>query len=288
MREFDIIGGDPGARWRNGGQKILWQFRCQFNRSCARCIQLANLIGPYWPLPIHHKCVCQNVPVAPGQFADPFLDFVEEVRKLEPAQQAVVMGRSNWALVDAGVVKWEDVVTRARIRSFREVVHRERLGADALVKAGVRRHVAEKAIADTSTAPATQAEQARRAMRDILLNHGLTVQEIAGSVGGRLKLRVGVRGGPGGPSRAGFPGPSSAALAIVRNALSRVPDRTTIPPDLAAREIAKELGPDAVPTALPRTRDELDWYLEAARTPVRVRESARSGIADYLRVNLED
>lgn len=268
---------------------MQWQFRCQFNRSCARCIQLANLIGPYWPIPIHYKCVCQNVPVAPGQLADPFLDFQEEVRGLDPAQQAVVMGRSNWALVESGAVRWEDVVTRARIRTFREVVARERLSVEALVRAGVKPGPARQAVESTATDAQTQAEAGRRIMAEILAQHGLSTREIAGAVGGRLKLRVGVQGGPQGPSRAGSlaRGATTATIAVVRQSLARVPDRAPVAAGEARREIAEEFGPDAVPGTLPRTRDELDWYLESARVPTAVRESARARIADYLKADLE-
>lgn len=216
-----IYSGDPGEVWTNTTGRLQYQMVVSFSNSCAVCIQFANQIGPLWPIPLHSGCRCINRPVFPDQPALPFLDYREEVRNLDPAQQARVMGRGNLALVESGVVKWEDVVTRQRIRSLREVASLKKLDVDTMVGAGIRRDRAEAAFASVNTPAHRIAEAERRRLVESLKARGVTSEEIRRGVAERLAARVGIGEGPSGASSLPIvitpitpPAPLAAALAI--------------------------------------------------------------------------
>lgn len=194
------IGGEPGESFTNTTGRVLWQLRVRFENSCGRCIADANRIGPRWPTPYHRGCNCTNVPIMPGATAEPFLDFQDEVRKLDKTQQRRVMGAANWRLVEAGVVAWEDVVNRQRIKTFREVVALKKLTVDQLRKAGIPRALAERTVADAETKRKTRnAVQSDAVAR--LRKLGVSDEQIRDEFKRRLKLRV--LGGGGNPPPAG-------------------------------------------------------------------------------------
>lgn len=207
---FRVISGDPGTAWTNDTSRIMQQLHVKFDNSCAVCISQANMIAPYWPLPFHFGCNCRNVPIVPGATASPFIDFADEIRKLEPSGQAAAMGASNWRLVEAGVVKFEDVVTRARIRDFHEVVSIHKLSAKTMTDAGVRSRWAKEAHERVNTAKHLDTEATRRALIVGLRNAGLSESQIAAEVGSRLVVRVGIKGpsGQGGLSAPPRPKPA--------------------------------------------------------------------------------
>lgn len=209
---FRVISGDPGTAWTNDTSRIMQQLHVKFDNSCAICISQANMIAPYWPLPFHFGCNCRNVPIVPGATAAPFVDFMDEIRKLEPNQQAAAMGASNWKLVEAGVVKFEDVVTRARIRDFHEVASIHKLSVKTMTDAGVRSQWAKEAHERVNTAKHLDTEATRRALVVGLRNAGLTDKQIASEVGSRLVARAGIEGpsGQGGLSAPPTPTPKPA------------------------------------------------------------------------------
>lgn len=217
---IQIISGDPGQVYRNDSDKILWQFHCNFANSCGRCIQLANLIGPFWPTPIHRRCNCKSIPVPPGDSARPFVNYQAEVRDLSRDQQARVMGASSWRLVDQGVVPWDEVVTRGRIRTFREVIDRLDLKPAQLTKAGIAPGLITRAYADTAS-PAVQAsDQARSFLVSVLQAQGFTVDQVKQEIKRTVAARVGIRlDGPqpaAGPTRPGsVPARTSSATPAV-------------------------------------------------------------------------
>lgn len=202
-----VITGEPDTVYTNTTDRILFQARCSFANSCARCIELANQIGPWFPFPLHRKCSCSNVPIPPGHDAAPFLDYQREVAQLDPAQRRRVMGLGNWRLVESGTVAWSDVVSRTAIRPLAEVVARERLSLDALAAAGVPRPQAVRAWAEANAPErlATAAAQARLVER--LRAAGLTADEVRREVASRLAARVGIAGGPSGSGTIAPPKP---------------------------------------------------------------------------------
>lgn len=192
-----IISGQPGEIWTNTTGKILFQLHVDFVRSCAVCIQFANQIGPWWPIPYHDHCHCRNIPVKPNSSAIPFLDYQEELRRLGPVAQRNAMGASNWRLVESGVAKWDDVVTKGRVRDFREVAHKLNLSVDRMVKAGVRPDLASAAYDATHTEAHHEADQQRKALIAGLKAHGVTDDRIRAEVGNLLASRIGIVGPDG-------------------------------------------------------------------------------------------
>ena len=198
-----VIAGKPGDKWTNNTDRVKYQLIVSFTNSCAACIQNANAISNWWPIPFHHGCNCRQVPVAPGQKAEAFLNFREEVEKLPPDQQARVMGVSNYKLVKQGKVQWTDVVTKTRIRPLHEVVQRAKLTEKDLTKAGLSLRVARDAIAKVNSPEKAAAKTGASAAVERLKQLGMSEQQIRDAVRARLAGRVGIVGKPSGPSRPG-------------------------------------------------------------------------------------
>jgi hypothetical protein len=186
----------PGTSFTNHTERILWQYKCQFDNSCGLCIQFANRVGTYWPLPMHVNCNCVQVPIRPGETADPYIDFMAEIGAMAPREQARVVGASNWKLIEKGVVKWEDVVTKARVRDFREVVDLNGLKVPALVRAGVSKGQAERAIAAVTTPGHMVARREQETLIRALRGHGVPDRRIEQELAVKLAGRVAVRRGP--------------------------------------------------------------------------------------------
>lgn len=154
----------------------------------------------------------------PGAEAEPFLDFREEIRQLDKAQQRRVIGAANWRLVEAGVVPWEDVVTRQRIKTFREVVALKKLTVEQLRKVGIPRGLAETTVRDAETKRRTRnAVQSDAVAR--LRRLGVSDEVIRDEVKRRLKARIlgggggGTRPGPAAPPQGPPPGPDPGPAA---------------------------------------------------------------------------
>lgn len=201
MPKTVIPRGEPGEAWTNTTGKILFQWVCNFSNSCGRCIEQANTVGSWHPLPAHRGCSCRNVPVPPGYEAAPWIDYQAEVRALDPDQQRRVIGAANWRLVESGAVRWDDVVQRTRIRPLKEVVARHGLSVRDLTSAGVPRHQATSTWAAVHTPERLAAAASREDLVRRLRSGGLTAEEVRREVAGRLAERVGIGGGPSGPTR---------------------------------------------------------------------------------------
>lgn len=185
-----VIGGNPGSRYTNTTGKVLYQLIVTFDNSCGVCIQFANKVGDSWPIPFHRGCRCTQRPIYPGQTSEPFLDFREEIRRLDPAQQNRVMGSANYRLVESGVVKYEDVVTERRVRNLREVVARQKLTVDQMVRSGVGKREASQAYDAVNTGTHTAVEQRRKQLIDKLMSAGYTGDQIKSTVGQQLASRL--------------------------------------------------------------------------------------------------
>lgn len=193
------LNGSPGEVYTNTGDRILYQFHCQFGHSCGVCISYHMAIGTSFPIPLHRGCNCTQTPIFPGQSGEPFVDFREMIRELPPAEQAAVMGRSNLQLVESGVVKYEDVVTRTRVRDLREVVSRGKLSVEEMVDAGVGRRQAERAYETVHTPAHELADAKRRDLIEALRGKGIADDAIRRAVSERIALRIGIGAGPSGP-----------------------------------------------------------------------------------------
>lgn len=196
-----VVMGDPGTRFHNGTEKILWQLIVSFHNSCAICIQYANAIGTFFPIPYHFGCNCRIEPIPPGEQApEEFIDFEKAVEALPRTERSRVLGAENWKLIQAGKVKWTDVVTRSRIRPLHEVIQRARLDEKALVGVGINRRFAREAIAKVRTPAKAAADTAAKAAYQQLKALGLKDQDIVESLKGQIAARVSIVGKPSGPS----------------------------------------------------------------------------------------
>lgn len=193
-----LLNGSPGEVYTNTGDRILYQFHCQFGHSCGVCISYHMSIGTSFPIPLHRGCNCTQTPIFPGQSGEPFVDFREMIREMGPAEQAAVMGRSNLQLVESGVVKYEDVVTKTRVRDLREVVSRGKLTVEEMVDAGVGRRQAERAYETVHTPAHELADAKRRELIDALRGKGIADDAIRRAVSERIALRIGIGEGPSG------------------------------------------------------------------------------------------
>jgi hypothetical protein len=217
------ISGKPGESWTNHGQKVQFQLSVKFANSCAACIQYANQIGKHWPLPFHRGCNCTQVPIAPGQSAEPFLDFMKEIGKLPPHQQAVAIGRSNWALITSGKAAFSDVVTPTRVRDFREVVDRKRLKLPDLLAAGVSKARASKALGSVDSSDRETRLAKGREAYQTLLRMGLKPEQIRAGLAGSLAARVGISGPSGAEGIVAPPTPTPAGPKTTRAKPRKVP-----------------------------------------------------------------
>jgi hypothetical protein len=151
--------------------------------------------------------------------AQPFVDYRAKILTVPHSQQAAIMGKSNLAMVESGLVEWSDVVTPSRIRSLREVVSRKRLTVDQMVGSGVTKGRAEEAWNAVHTATHTASEVRRAAQVKALLGKGYTRQQIVDSAGRSIGSRIGIIEGPSGPGLIPFtpkPTPRPIAPTVAR------------------------------------------------------------------------
>src|SRR5262249_8811370 len=148
---------------------------------------------PSWPIPIHHGCRCTQSVIAPGADApEPFVNCRVLLDQMPRDQQVAAIGASNYKLLRAGVVSWEDIVTPSRVRDFREVVANRQLSLGQLKRAGVSRVHAERAMASVHTPEHEHAERQRKELIECLKGAGLahehTVNELARRIAARVKI----------------------------------------------------------------------------------------------------
>ena len=197
-----IINQEPGSTWTNAGETVQYQLLVSWQNSCGLCVQYDRAIGPLWPTPFHRGCRCKQKALWPGVTSEPFVDFRAKITTLNRVQQSRVIGRSNLVLVEAGVVQWDDVVTKTRVRTLQEVVSRKRLAVDVMTNAGVVKRLAEQAHQAVNT-PAHAIAEAQRveAIRN-LQRLSVGKESIQDLFAERMAGRLGISAkGPSGPSR---------------------------------------------------------------------------------------
>ncbi len=137
--------GPPGTSFTNGTGQVMYQFRASLINTCGICLSYHGQIARWFPIPLHPNCNCRQEPVPPGATAQPFEDFQKFIGNLTERQQKDAVGASNWKLIENKVVKWEDVVSPTRVRTFHEVARDAKLSVADMVKNGVRPDVAQEA-----------------------------------------------------------------------------------------------------------------------------------------------
>jgi hypothetical protein len=175
----EIISGEPGTTWTNTTSRAMYQF-VPLSNACAACLQYAYQLsnGP-WPIPIHRNCRCQQRRVEPyAKAPHPFADFRKMLEEMSHADKVKAIGSSVYNLLERGVVEWEDVVTRYRVRSLKEVVALKKLSLKTLESNGVRPWIAEIAHAAVHTPEQDLIRQARAASMKALEAAGVHQEQL--------------------------------------------------------------------------------------------------------------
>ena len=196
-----IWNGDEGEVWTNDTDRHAYQFLANWHNTCGVCAQYDHAISPTrWPIPIHNHCNCRQEVVKAGAKAKPWVNYREIAAELPEDQQVALVGRSNWKLIQSGMVKWEDVVTPYRLRSLREVVAIRDLDVKQLTGAGVTRRVAENAHAAVNTPAHQLVAQQRQQLLQNLTGAGMSPAQVRELAASGLGKRVVIGAGPGGAS----------------------------------------------------------------------------------------
>lgn len=126
----------------------------------------------------------------PGKLADPFVDFRDIVRNLPSDQRSKVVGAGNLKLIEKGVVKWDDVVTRSRVRLFREVISREKIPKGVLDKLGIKGRFVDRAFAEVNTPLHKIIEQEREQLVKRLHDAGVSKEGLAELIAVKMTERI--------------------------------------------------------------------------------------------------
>ncbi len=201
-----IWNGTPGEVWHNATEKIKYQLICEFNNSCGVCIQYHLAISNWWPIPFHRNCRCRQIPIRPGGAAQPFRDFRAILDELSPGQRREAIGASNYKLLDAGLIKWEDVVTPTRVRDLQEVVALRKLTVDQMTGAGVKPRYADEAYARVHTPQAELIRETRQKLITKVQDAGISREQLVKHAQEAIGQKVGIGGGPSKTQRLTEPG----------------------------------------------------------------------------------
>ncbi len=227
-----LFNGEPGTVWVNNTPKVRYQFFCDWTFTCGVCAQYDHAIGAIWPIPLHRRCRCFQRPILVGAEADPFIDYREKILSLDQVSQTKVMGRSAFDLWTKGVIKYEDAVSSTHVRTLQEIVARENLTIDDMLKAGVRRDRAQRAYSAVHT-PVQEILKAHRAeLVAKLEGAGLSRADVIDVAAKKVAERVTIQG-PSGTQAVTVTGGNLGALLqqiAARNAVLYGPQIAAAPP----------------------------------------------------------
>ena len=184
-----IYIGPPGEVWISNSERVLYQMIPSFHKDSGACVQYATCLGVFWPIPICHGCDCRQIAIKPGGRSLPFVDYLEEIKKLSLDQKHAMMGKGNWEIFEAGLASWSDVVTSARVREFHEVMDRKKLTIPEMVRAGVPEEDAKAAWELVYTPERLAADAKRREALQKLREHGLSTEDILKKISIRIAGR---------------------------------------------------------------------------------------------------
>jgi hypothetical protein len=190
-----IWNGKPGEVWVNNTERFKYQLIVAYQYSCGFCIQYDRAVSNWWPLGFHNRCRCRQLLLKPGGVAQPFVDFREKLADLSSAQKVSAIGKSNYSLLERGVVSWNDIVTDTRVRSFHEVVQRAKLDVAAMTKAGVEREQAQHAFEKINTPKQLKVREQRQKLIERIQKAGLCDEQIKEAVAVLVGEKIGIAGG---------------------------------------------------------------------------------------------
>jgi hypothetical protein len=111
MTDRVIHTGPSVSVFTNGGVRVQWQLIASLDHTCGVCLSYHTAVSPQpWPIPIHHGCRCDQVPILSGEDAHSSLvighwSLVGSVvlQRLPAASQAFGLGRSSqaWSVRDS-------------------------------------------------------------------------------------------------------------------------------------------------------------------------------------------
>jgi hypothetical protein len=252
-----VIFNDPGKTWVNDTGKVRYQFVASLQNTCGACLQMHLAIGSYWPIPIHRRCRCRQIPIGPGATAPhAFVDFRAVLDEMPHDQQVRAIGASNYKLLQKGVVKWDEIVTKYRVRTLREVVALNKVSEATALAAGVKPGIAKVAYAAVAAGPSGAAGSIEatliRAHREELIakiqGAGVSQEALVDSLARGITGRVTIVG-PGGvqsmePLVAARKGPNLLAIELARLFPPKPP-----PPEGPPTKPEPPVGPAPTPTA---------------------------------------
>jgi hypothetical protein len=190
-----IWNGKPGEVWVNNTERFKYQLIVAYQNSCGFCIQYDRAVSNWWPLPFHNRCRCRQLLLKPGGVAEPFVDFRAKLSSLPKSQITSAIGSSNYGLLQADLVSWEDIVTETRVRSFHEVAQRAKLDVAAMTKAGVDPEQARHAFEKINTPKQLIVREQRQKLIERIQKAGLSDEQIKEAVAVRVGEKIGIVGG---------------------------------------------------------------------------------------------
>jgi hypothetical protein len=210
--------GEPGTTWTNTTSRPWYQI-IPGAHPCAACLQWAYQVklGP-WPIQLHPNCRCSQERIEPGFKAPhPFADFRKMLDEMSHGDRVKVIGGAVYNLLERGVIKWEDAVTRYRIRSLKQIVALQKLSVKTLEANGVRPWLAQAAHAAVHT-PEQELVRAARAKSMAALeaagvDQKALVEVLSKALTGQAKIVGGNPGAPGLATTAGFKPANMSAQA---------------------------------------------------------------------------
>ena len=188
-----IFNGEAGTTWVNDTTTVPLPVYLPALNTCGACLQYHMAIGGWWPIPLHFHCRCTQQPIAIGAPAPhKFVDFRELLGEMSHDQQVAAIGAGNYKLLRAGVVKWDEIVTKYRVRTLRETLAINKVSLKTALAAGVKPHVAEAAYAAVHTPEAELIRQHREMLINQLKQAGvsqeLLVDQISRGLAGRVTI----------------------------------------------------------------------------------------------------
>lgn len=227
---INVIRGAPGTRWDNDTGKVAYQFIVNRKNTCGLCYQFDHAISTSsWPIPLHFGCRCVQRLVYPNATAQAFVDFRKTIRDLDPSQRNRVVGAGNLRLIEANVVRWEDVVTESRIRDLTEVVSLKRLTVKQMVDVGIPKGRAQALYDAAQSGPQTAADESRRRILAALEQRGVDANRVRREVAERIARRVRTET-PGGGGTPPAPAPNPAQPAPRAPTIASIPKPPPIMP----------------------------------------------------------
>ncbi len=191
-----IWNGEPGTVWTNDTARVAYQLLCDWANTCGMCAQYDHAIGPWWGIPLHDGCNCEQHAIKPGNRAKPFVDYRQIIDDLPYDQQVKVVGASNYRLLKEGLITWADVVTPSRVRDLREVVATKKLTVKQMVAAGVKPRYAEEAYRTVHTPEHELVEARRRELLEKIKGAGVNQETLARELATSLASRVTIASNP--------------------------------------------------------------------------------------------